>query len=223
MDGLLDIVRRVVAQELQRVRSNLLGVVTAVHAHDSADDDNNFEADVKLKHVDLELTRVPIAVPHVGAAAPPRVGDLVLVQFIDGDLNQPVLTGRFYHADDRPPIFKEDDVLFEHRVPDGTLNQLRFAADGSIVLQRDVTKDDNSQAKTSLRIAGDSGDLEIRVGDKIVVTLTHDAKIEITADGKPIAVKCDKLTLDGNLDVTGDLVVGKGPKTTISANTIKGG
>jgi len=60
MDGLLDIVRRVVAQELQRVRSNLLGVVTAVHAHDSADDDNNFEADVKLKHVDLELHR-PVA------------------------------------------------------------------------------------------------------------------------------------------------------------------
>lgn len=223
MDGLLDIVRRVVAQELQRVRSNLLGVVTAVHAHAGADDDNNHEADVKLKHVGLELTRVPIAVPHVGVAAPPRVGDLVLVQFIDGDLNQPVLTGRFYHADDRPPVHKEDDVLFEHRVPDGTRNQLRFAADGSISLQRDVAKDDNGAAKTSLRIAGDSGDLEIRVGDKVVVTLTHDAKIEITADGKPIAVKCDKLTLDGNLDVTGDVVIGKGPKTTISGNSIKGG
>ena len=224
-DNLIDIVRRVVAQEMQRARGCLLGVVSAVHAHASKDDGNNFEADVKLKHMDLELTRVPIAVQHIGAAAPPRVGDLVLVQFIDGDLNQPVLTGRFYHAEDPPPLHQEDDFLIEHRVPDGkhTRNQLRFAADGSIYLQRDVKKDDNSEAQTSLKIAGDTGDLEIKVGDKIVVTLKHDAKIEITADGKPIAVKCDKLTVTGNVDITGDLVVGQGPKTTISGNSIKGG
>lgn len=217
-DGLLDIVRRVVEQELTRVRGSLLGVVTVVHAHTDADDNNNHEADVKLRHLDLELTRVPIAVPHVGAAAPPRVGDLVLVQFIDGDLNQPVLAGRFYHADDRPPLYKEDDVLFEHRVPDGTRNQLRFAADGSIVLQRDVSKDDESQAKTSLRIAGDSGDLEIKLGDSMVVTLKHGSKIEITAKDMPIDVTCQTFT------VNGDLVVSKGAtKTTISGNSIKGG
>ena len=223
MDGLLDIVRRVVEQELARVRSNLLGVVTAVHAHTGADDSNNHEADVKLRHLELELTRVPIAVPHVGVAAPPRVGDLVLVQFIDGDLSQPVLTGRFYHADEPPPIHQEDEVLFEHRVPDGTRNQLRFAADGSIYLQREVTKDDSSEARTSLRIAGDSGDLEIKLGDKILITLQHDAKIEISAEGKPIAINCDKLTVSGNVDITGDLVVGQGPKTTISGNRITGG
>jgi phage baseplate assembly protein gpV len=221
--GLLDIVRRVVQQELMRTGSSQLGVVSAVHAHTEADDGNNHEVDLKLKHADLELTRVPIAVPHIGTAAPPRVGDLVLVQFLDGDLNQPFVAGRFYHADDAPPVHQEDDVLFEHRVPDGTRNQLRFAADGSIFLQRDVTQDDNSEAKTSLKIAGDTGDVELKLGDKIVLTLKHDAKIEITADGKPIAVKCDKLTVTGNVDITGDLVVGQGPKTTIKNNTIKGG
>jgi uncharacterized protein involved in type VI secretion and phage assembly len=223
MDSLLDIVRRVVAQELQQVRSTQLGVVTAVHAHTADNDDNRYEADLQLKHMDLALARVPIAVGHLGIAAPPRVGDLVLVQFIDGDLHQPVLTGRFYHADDAPPVHQEDDVLFEHRVPDGTRNQLRFAADGSIFLQRDVTKDDNSAAKTSLRIDGDSGDLEIKLGDKIVLTLRHDDQIEILADGKPVKLTCDKLTVTGNVDISGDLVVGPGPKTTISKNTIKGG
>ena len=221
--GLLDIVRRVVQQELQQVRGNQLGVVTAVHAHAEAGDDNRHEADVRLKHLDLELPRVPIAVPHLGVAAPPRVGDLVLLQFLDGDLNQPFITGRFYHADDPPPVHQKDEVLFEHRVPDGTRNQLRFAADGSIFLQRKVQGDDNAKARTSLRIAGDSGDLELRLGDRIVVTLKHDAKIEITAEGKPIAIKCDKLTIDGKVDITGDLVVGQGMKTTISGNQIKGG
>lgn len=215
MDGLLEIVRRVVAHELARQRGAQLAVVTAVHAHASADDSNNHEADVRLKHQDLELTRVPIAVPHVGAAAPPRVGDLVLVQFIEGDLNQPVLTGRFYHADDAPPLHDEDDVLFEHRVPDGTRNQLRFAADGSLYLQRDVTKDDHSEAKTRLKIAGDTGDLEIRLGDGLVVTLKH--------DDHTLTIECDKLKVVGNVDITGDLVVGQGPKTTISGNRITGG
>ena len=215
MESVLDLVRRVVAQELQRVRGNVLGVVTKVYAHEAADDNNNHEADVKLKHLDLELTRVPVAVPHGGFAAPPRPGDLVLVQFIAGDLNQPVIAGRFYHAVDPPPIHREDDILFEHRVPDGTRNQLRFARDGSIFLQRDVTKDDNSEAKTSLRIAGDSGDLEVKVGDDIVLTLKHDAKT--------VELKCDKLKVAGNVDISGDLVVGQGPKTTISGNSIKGG
>ena len=109
-------------------------------------------------------------------------------------------------------------MLFEHRVPDGTRNRLRFAADGSILLQRDVTKDDDSQAKTSLRIAGDSGDLEIKLGDSMVVTLKHGSKIEITAKDMPIDVTCRTFT------VNGDLVVSKGAvKTTISGNSIKGG
>ena len=63
-------------------------------------------------------------------------------------LNQPLVVGRFYHADDRPPLHHDGEVLFEHRVPDGTLNQLRFTDDGSIFIQRDVTKpEDNTEAK----------------------------------------------------------------------------
>ena len=77
----------------------------------------------------------------------------VLVEFVNGDINQPVVIGRFYHGDDRPPLYKEDDALFEHRLPDGTLNHLRFANDGSIYLQREVTKpEDNTEAKASIKI-----------------------------------------------------------------------
>src|SRR6185369_5545827 len=120
-----------------------------------------------LKHEDLELPRVPIAVPHVGFAAPPRVGDLVLVQLVGGDLNQPVITGRFYHADDKPPIHTEDEILFEHRVTDDTLNHLRFAKDGSIFLQRRVNKpEDDSEALSGIAIDGATGDIEVRSAEK---------------------------------------------------------
>lgn len=223
-EALLDIVRRVVQQELQRTRSTRLGVVSAVYRHDggSSSDGQNHEVDLKLKHDDLELTRVPVAVPWVGFAAPPRVGDLVMVQFLDGDLNQPFVSGRLYHADDAPPRYDEDDVVLEHRVPDGTLNQLRFAADGSIFLQRETDADDPTKSKSSLRIDGGSGEVELKVGDKIVLTLTHDAKIKIVADGKPIDVQCDTLTVDGHVIVKGDLTVGRTTKTKISGNRIQG-
>jgi phage baseplate assembly protein gpV len=218
MSRLLEIIRSVVRQELAQQRSSLLGVVTTVFPHTAADDDFNYEANVQLKHEALELRKVPLAVNHVGVATPPRVGDLVLVQFINGDLNQPVITGRFYHADERPPLHQEDDLLFEQRVPDGTLNQLRFTADGTIYLQRDVTKpEDNSEAKTSLKIDGDSGDLEIKSGE-ISIVITNDTDIQITAEGKPIDVTCDTLTING------DLVVSNGTnRTTISGNEITGG
>jgi phage baseplate assembly protein gpV len=213
MSGIIDIVRRVVEEELVRTRVSLLGVVTAVFPHEAADDENNYEVGVKLKHDGLELRRVPLAVPHVGVAAPPRAGDLVLVQFVNGDLNQPVVVGRFYHAKERPPLHKEDEVLFEHRMSDGTLNHLRFAADGSIFLQRDVTKpEDNSKAKTSIRIDGASGDLEIKVGDDVVLQMKSD-KISIKGD----------MEIEGNVKMKGDLEVSNGSnKTTISGNSIEG-
>ncbi len=228
-DALLNLIQRVVRQELAGQRSSLLGVVSEIFAHESDDDENNYEVNVRLKHEDLELRKVPVSVPHIGVAAPPRVGDLVLVQFINGDLNQPVISGRFYHADERPPLHKADDVLFEQRIPDGKLNHLRFTSDGSIYLQRDVTKpEDNSEASAGIKIDPD-GNIEIKSGE-LTFTLKKDDSVEIKADGKPVKITCDTLTVDGKLQVTGDsaidgsLVVGKtpGPNTKIDKNEITG-
>jgi hypothetical protein len=218
--GMVEIVRRVVRSELARAATSTLGVVTAVHAHTAEDDENNYEVDVRLKHDDLQLQRLPVTVPHAGAAAPARVGDLVLVQPLDGELNQALVTGRFYHADERPPLHEEGEVLLEHRVPDGTLNHLRFAKDGSIVLQRDVTKpEDNSEAKTTVRIDGASGDVRIAAGEDVVIELVHDGEVKITATDKPVGVTCKTLTVDGDAKINGKLEVVTGGKTT----TIKGG
>jgi uncharacterized protein involved in type VI secretion and phage assembly len=207
MSRIVEIIRRVVQQELARNRGSLLGVVTTVYPHNSEDDENNYEANVRLKHEDLELRRVPIAIGHVGVAAPPRVGDLVLVQFLNGDSNQPFVTGRFYHADERPPLHYEDEILFEQRVPDGTLNHLRFTANGSILLQRDVTeqKEDDSEAKASVKVDA-SGTVEIKVGEDTTVRLTGDT-----------------MTVEGNVNVNGELKVSNGTNsTTISGKTITG-
>jgi phage baseplate assembly protein gpV len=221
---IVEIIRRVVLEELARNRGSLLGVVTTVYPHETEDDENNYEANVRLKHEDLELRRVPIAVGHVGVAAPPRAGDLVLVQFLNGDSNQPLVTGRFYHADERPPLHKEDEILIEQRVSDDTLNHLRFASDGSIFLQRDVTKpEDNSEAKASIKVDGASGDIEIKAADTIVILMKNDGEIQVTAEDKPISVTASKMTIDGDVDINGKLkVASSSGSTTISGHEITG-
>jgi hypothetical protein len=223
---IVEIIRRVVLEELDRNRGSLLGVVTTVYPHEAEDDENNYEANVRLKHEDLELRRVPIVVGHVGVAAPPRIGDLVLVQFLNGDSNQPLVTGRFYHADERPPLHREDEILLEQRVPDGTLNHLRFAADGTIYLQRDVKRPgDNGEATTSIKVEAE-GNVEFKVGEKITVRLTLDDNIQVVADGLPITVDCDtmKVTTENGMTVEGDLKVtnGTSSSTTIRGNEIMG-
>lgn len=230
--SIIELVRRVVEQEMARSRHSLLGVVSAVFPHAAQDDENNLEINVKLKHEGLELHKVPVAVSHMGVAALPKAGDLVLVQFVNGDLNQPVVMGRFYHSEDRAPLHKENEVLFEQRIPkDESLNHLRFTDDGTIYLQRKVDKpEDNSKALTTIRIDGPTGELEIKVGEKITLTLTDDAELKVVVDGKPINIECDKLSLKGKMDVTGDVTVnGKlvasngATKTTIDGSTIEGG
>lgn len=233
MNALLDLVQRTVREALALHRGPQLATVTALTVHDSADDTANYEVDVRLKHDGLELPKVPLAVSHVGAAAPPRVGDLVLVSFLDHDLQQPLVTGRFYHDQERAPLFTQDDVLFEQRLPDGTLNHLRMAGDGSLFLQRDVKKPkDNTDFAAGIRI-DPHGLIELKSGDDLVLTIDpQGGKITLLCKDKPLEISCGKLTVDGDVQIKKTLTVdgdgtikgtGKISSVTISGTEIKGG
>jgi uncharacterized protein involved in type VI secretion and phage assembly len=182
---IVEIIRRVVLEELSRNRGSLLGVVTTIYPHEAENDENNYEVDVRLKHEDLELRRVPVAVGHIGVAAPPRAGDLVLVQFLDGDPNQALVTGRLYHADERPPLHFE--------------NEIRFTENGSILLQREVTEQEKNgnRAKASIKIDGESGNIEISSGENVVVILTHDDQLQLKHGGQTsVTVKDGAISLE---------------------------
>ena len=253
MANFIELIKRVVRQELTQRRDSALAIVTAVFPHEAADDVNNYEASVRLKHEGLDLPKVPIAVGHVGISAPPQVDDLVLVQFINGDINQPVITGRFYHAEEHPPLHQNNDIVIEQRRTgdDGPLNQLRFMADGSVLLQRGIDPENPDTVKTSLRMDGSTGDLDIRAGEDkekqttiaiagdtgdlqvvsgdIQIQITYNSEIQINASGKPIKVTCDTLdieattTIKGDTTIEGDLTVTNGGNsTTISGNEISG-
>ena len=206
-NSLIGMMQSVARREMERSRPPALAVVTAVFPHSSSDGDTIYDVSIKLKHEGLEIPRVPVVVPFSGFAAPLRIDDPVMVEFLNGDLLQPVVIGFVYHAGDRPPIHKEREILIEHRIDDTKRNHLRFAADGSIFLQHDVKKlEDNSDAKTSLKIDGGSGDVELKVGTGITITLS----------GGKVAIKAD-------VEIQGDLTVkGAVGSTKISGNTVEG-
>ncbi|HVG43427.1 MAG TPA: phage baseplate assembly protein V [Longimicrobium sp.] len=103
MSGIVDVIQAIVRHELARVRTADLGVVEAVGSHADAGDHDNYGCDVRLKNSGLLLKRVPVATQHVGSVAAPRAGELVMVAYDKGDVNQPVVIGRLYHDGGRPP------------------------------------------------------------------------------------------------------------------------
>ncbi len=120
MPNIIDIVRKVVKHELEKVRIGELGVVTSVFPHSEEGDNNNHECNVRLKNStvngsELELRKVPVVTGIIGAAAIPNVDDLVLVSFVRGNVNQPVITARLYNDEDRPPLHNSNEVI--HRLP----------------------------------------------------------------------------------------------------------
>ncbi len=112
MSTIVNTIQEIIRHELRGVRVAELGVVEAVYPHSGGDDNDNYGCDVRLKNSGLLLKRAPIATGHIGTAAIPNVGDLVLLIFDKGDVNQPIVIGRLYNDGDRPPLNKTDEVIF---------------------------------------------------------------------------------------------------------------
>lgn len=233
MSDMVELMRRVVREELALRRGPQLATVTNLYTHQSDDDSINYEVDVRLKHDGLEIPQIAMSVPFIGFATLPRVGDLVVLQFLDNDIQQPIITGRVYHDQERPPLYQEDEILFEHRLPDRTINHLRMANDGTIFLQRDVTKlEDNSEFKAGLKIDPE-GLIELKTSDDIVLTLDQqNGKVTLLCKDAPVDITCSTLTVDGDvaikktLTVDGDGTIkgdGNISSVSISGTTITGG
>jgi len=112
MSTIINTIQRIIRHELRRLRITELGVVEAVYPHRSTDDNDNYGCDVRLKNSGLLLKRVPVATGHIGTAAIPNEGDLVLLAFDKGDINQPIVIGRLYNDEDRPPLNRPDELIF---------------------------------------------------------------------------------------------------------------
>jgi uncharacterized protein involved in type VI secretion and phage assembly len=193
MTNLVGMIRAIVADELSRRAAPQLGVVTSVHARDSDSSDNNHQVNVRVPAAGVEFQRVPVAVDRAGRSCLPRIGDLVVVVFVDGDVQGPVVVGTVYDSSTRPPVAKPAENVYES--PDDEESGIRrFAA--KLPSGIEIVFDDSmlsvTMGSTQIVVEAD-GDVTVKSAGKLTIEAQADVSIE--AQGN-IAIKAQ-----GSLDL----------------------
>jgi len=218
VSDLVGVIRAVVRDELARRRGPELGTVTVVNPKTSDSDDGNHQVNLKLRS-GLELQRVPVTVPRLGLSALPNVGDLMMVHFIEGDLNAPIAHGCVYDEQSHPPQAAEHEVVYQPPDDeDSSVRRLHVELQNGNVITLDDDKLTITFGDTSTVINKD-GDVEIKAKGKVSISAQSD--IEISADGDlklsasgSVSIKGSSTTVEGQSSTTV-----KGPTLTIAGTT----
>ncbi|MBL8749299.1 MAG: type VI secretion system tip protein VgrG [Planctomycetes bacterium] len=132
-----------------------------------------------------------------GQVAHPRIGDEVIVEFFDGDPDQPIITGCVYNAQTMPPYElpanKTQAGIVTRSSPDGTaqnFNEIRFEdKKGSEELLIHAEKDQTTSVEN---------DQTVTVGHDQSVTIDHDQKVDIANEQSILVKKNRMLSVDEN-------------------------
>ncbi len=167
---LYETVQRIVQEELGRVRTVELAIVEEQHPHASDSDKDNYACTVRLRNSGIVLKQVPVATSRIGLASIPAVGELVLVQFVGGDINAPIVTGRLYNDEDRPPV--NDD--------------------GQAITHLPLGAEDSDAVHIELH-SGDKRELVFKLGSGIEVNVRDDDPVvELKVDGGKATLRIDR-------------------------------
>lgn len=187
---LYDTIRRIVQEEMGQVRTAELAVVEEQHP-------DEFASTVKLRDSGIVLRKVPVATQRIGAVSIPAVGDLVLVQFVGGSINAPIVTGRLYNDEDRPPA--NDDA--------------------QAILHLPLDAGDDDAIHWELH-SGDKREIVLKLGGGLELNLRDDDPVvELSVDGGKATLKIER---DGavTLESQGNLKV-KGADVSLEGDSIK--
>jgi uncharacterized protein involved in type VI secretion and phage assembly len=202
---LFESIQQIVREELGRIRTAELATVQSQHPHASASDNDNYACTVVLRDSGIVLGHVPVATDRIGTASIPAVGELVVVQFLNGDINSPVIVGRLYNDEDRPPANDDGQAIWH--LPLG-------ASDDDAV---HMELHSNGSRKAVMKL-GSGLDLTLQDDDPVVSLVVGDASLTMKKDGT-IELKGKDITLDGSGKVTvkaaSDLTL-KGAKVNIN-------
>lgn len=207
MSTILETIQAIVRQEMARVRVADLGVVEAVQPHRDAGDRDNYGCDVRLKNSGLLLRRVPIATQHVGSAAIPNKGDLVLLTYDKGDVNQPIVIGRLYSDAARPP--PNDTSQLVMRLP--------LAEPDDDTLMTLMRQDPSGSPKREARMLMPPR-ITLHVTDDMVHAVAGNSELKLDqpgAGGGTVTVMAGRSTI--TMDEDGDVVVESAGSLTIRA------
>ncbi|MCG8317678.1 MAG: phage baseplate assembly protein V [Pseudomonadales bacterium] len=204
-NSLFDTIRSIVQQEIKQLRLGELAVVQEQHPHESDSDQDNYSCTVALRDSEIVLKKVPVATGRLGIVSIPDVGDLVLVQFLNGDINAPVIVGSFYNDEDRPPASASGQAILQ--LP-------KDGSEGDGVHVKAVSEDEtaltiNIGGTVIVNLKDDDPAVEISVGDGSgTITIDSDGTVNI-ASSSALNVKSDadmNIEAGGTLNLKGSIV-----------------
>jgi uncharacterized protein involved in type VI secretion and phage assembly len=164
----------------------------------------------------------------------PNVGDLVLLNFVRGDVNGAVITARLYNDADRPPVAKDQEWVYvsvddkasgvrraHFEFPNGnqaTLDDDQFVLDmggTTLTIKNGGDVELSGAAKVTLQSSGDmtlkaGGKLTLEAGSSLAMKATADATLE----GLSVALKAQT-----SAELKGSAAVSiKGPLISVGGN-----
>jgi phage baseplate assembly protein gpV len=244
---IVNTIQEIIRHELRAMRVAELGLVEAVYPHSAESDNDNYGCDVRLKNSGLLLKRVPIATGHIGTVAIPNIGDLVLVAFDKGDINQPIVIGRLYNNEDRPPLNNPNEVIFRLPLAEADNKTVKAAIRNIesnnpprqilVEMPPKITLEINdgvvhaTAGKTEMKLDqpnGSGGKVTVIAG-RTKITMNQDGDVTIEAAGAMTLKATRDLTLEGqNVTIKGQMQtnIQAGTQAELKANmgaTVNGG
>ncbi len=180
MNNFAYLVQKMVRLELEKQYAPGFGIVTSVHPHSAPDDKENYACSVRLRDSDLELRQVPVVSGHIGTVAIPNVGDLVLLNFVDGDLNRAVVVGRLYNDKDRPPVNKASEII--HRLYPDNISDEERADNEDQALKIDLRNLSDNDPPRELEISLPEK-VTVRIVDHTVALMVGQVAVELRQEG----------------------------------------
>ena len=222
------------------MRTTELGLVDSIYPHSAGSDNGNYACDVRLRNSSLLLKRVPLTTDRIGTAAIPNKGDLVLVAFENGDVNQPIVVGRLYNDGDRPPLNNSNEVIF--RLPlaqadDKTIKAairnlqansppreliIEMAPKITVRLSDGTVRATAGQSEMKLDQSGETGGTVTVFAGSSKITMNQDGDVTVESAGDMTLKAVGDITIQGqNISLKAEMEIQIEAQTdaTITANT----
>ena len=153
-----------------------------------------------------------MATSRLGAVAIPPVGALVLLQFIGGDINAPVVIGTLYNDEDRPPVNDDGQVIWNlpaDASPDEAVHlEVSSANKKSVVLKL--------ASAVTVELKDDDPAVNIDVGGNAQISIDSDGTVTITS-AQSVALKAGS---DLKIEAQGNMELKAGGNMTIKGSVI---
>jgi phage baseplate assembly protein gpV len=201
---LYETVQRIVQEELGRVRTAELAIVQEQYPHADDSDKDNYACTVRLRDSGIVLEQVPVATSRIGCVSVPALNELVLVQFVGGDINAPIITGRLYNDEDRPPV-NDDGQAITH---------LPLGAEDSDAVHIELHSGETRElvfklgSGIEINVRDDDPVVELKVdGGKLTLQVDRDGAVALESQGK-VELKGNEISIEaqGQLNLKGGTV-----------------